>query len=175
MFSCSYFPISPSVKWVLIHSYLLIPLAFCVSKCEKDLTGLRHSPGKVYTQPRCAGTQINCRIPPCREASRWTCFPLFLGGRNCRNQRNGQRSCRTKDKFQRVESGSFPNGRPQSQDRRSGPDCCHPASQNTGDSFGSDGGLPASQTRVGDTQQESLQQVKHSVLNADSGIQTHQM
>uniref|UniRef100_A0A8C3U6U2 Spectrin beta chain n=1 Tax=Catharus ustulatus TaxID=91951 RepID=A0A8C3U6U2_CATUS len=33
--------------------------------CEKELTGLCHCPGKVYTQPRCAGRQINCRMPRC--------------------------------------------------------------------------------------------------------------
>lgn len=66
MFSCFYFPISPPIKWVLIHSYLLISLASCVSmECEKELTGLCHCPGKVYTQPRCAGRQINCRMPQC--------------------------------------------------------------------------------------------------------------
>lgn len=76
MFSCSYFPVSPPIKWVLIHSYLLISLAFCVSmECEKELTGLCHSPGKVYTQPHCAGKQINCKITQWCEASRWTFFP----------------------------------------------------------------------------------------------------
>lgn len=93
-------------------------------------------------------------------ASGWTCSPLFLGGRNCRNQRNGQWSCRTEDEFQRVQSHSFPDVRPQSQERRSGPDCCNPPGQNAGDPLGPDGGLPTPQARVGDTQQESLQQVQ---------------
>lgn len=95
--------------------------------------------------------------------SGWTCSPLFLGGRNCRNQRNGQWSCRAEDEFQRVQSRSFPDVRPQSQERRSGADCCYPPGQNAGDPLGPDGGLLTPQARVGDAQQESLQQVQRSL------------
>lgn len=113
----------------------------------------------LYTATLCRETDL-LQSASVLGASGWMCFPLFLGGRNCRNQWNGQWSCRTEDEFQRVQSCSFPDIRPQSQERCSGPDCCYPPSQNPGDPLSPDGGLLTPQARVGDTQQESLQQVQ---------------